>query len=185
MQKKVLSEIVIYSGEVKMPEGFEISRKKLCADILDSPAQWANVNSQKNIYYKNKDCKIPFSRSLDILNTYLRENFNLKYKIKISEHSSFGNVYQPQEQSFLRHQVNPLDLKNSPDLTMIYGVNIAQNSCDLAIEYKDNKRSELSCHIPLENNNFIVFPSIQKYMITTNQSNQINCILTTTFYIIG
>ena len=68
---------------------------------------------------------------------------------------------------------------------MIYGVNIAQNSCDLAIEYKDNKRSELSCHIPLENNNFIVFPSIQKYMITTNQSNQINCILTTTFYIIG
>ena len=34
MQKKVLSEIGLYYGEVAMPKGFEIDRNKLQSDIL-------------------------------------------------------------------------------------------------------------------------------------------------------
>ena len=36
MQKKVLSEIGLYSGDVAMPKGFEIDRDKLQSDILKS-----------------------------------------------------------------------------------------------------------------------------------------------------
>ena len=36
MQKKVLSEIALYYGDVAMPKGFEIDRDKLQSDILKS-----------------------------------------------------------------------------------------------------------------------------------------------------
>ena len=36
MFKKVLTEIPLFHGEVKMPKGFEIDRSKLKADILSS-----------------------------------------------------------------------------------------------------------------------------------------------------
>ena len=36
MQKKVLSEIGLYYGDVAMPKGFEIDRDKLQSDILKS-----------------------------------------------------------------------------------------------------------------------------------------------------
>jgi len=64
MEKKVLSEIDLYYGDVEMPKGFEIDRKKLQSDILSS-----NIN--------NKD--FPFSRNWDMLNTYIREHINLEY----------------------------------------------------------------------------------------------------------
>ena len=36
MKKEILSEIAIYSGEVKPPEGFEINRESLALDVLTS-----------------------------------------------------------------------------------------------------------------------------------------------------
>ena len=36
MQKKVLSEIDLYSGEIKTPKGFEIKRDVIKNSILDS-----------------------------------------------------------------------------------------------------------------------------------------------------
>ena len=36
MQKKVLSEIGLYYGDVSMPKGWDIDRNKLQSDILNS-----------------------------------------------------------------------------------------------------------------------------------------------------
>jgi hypothetical protein len=36
MQKKVLSEIDLYFGEIKSPKGFEINRDRIKGDILTS-----------------------------------------------------------------------------------------------------------------------------------------------------
>ena len=64
MKKKVLSEISLYFGQIKMPNYFEIDREKLCVDILLS----TNYNQE-----------VPFSKPWDMLQTYLREHINLKY----------------------------------------------------------------------------------------------------------
>ena len=56
MQKKVLSEISLYYGDVAMPKDWDIDRDKLSGDILQSVIQ-------------NKD--FPFSRTFDMLNTYI------------------------------------------------------------------------------------------------------------------
>jgi len=58
MQKKILSEIALYYGDVKMPKDWDIDRDKLQNDILKSQV----TNSP-----------FPFSRTFDILNTYMKK----------------------------------------------------------------------------------------------------------------
>ena len=63
MQKKVLSEVSLYYGDVAMPKGWDIDRDKLQSDILQS-----QINNKE----------FPFSRTVDMLNTYARA-----YKFKL------------------------------------------------------------------------------------------------------
>ena len=68
MEKKVLSEQALYFGNIDMPKNFEIDQKKLTQDILESS-------------FTNKE--FPFSRTWDMLNTYIREHVNLRHKIEL------------------------------------------------------------------------------------------------------
>ena len=52
MQKKVLSEIALYYGDVTMPKDWDIDRNKLQEDILKSQVT---------------DSPLPFSRTFDML----------------------------------------------------------------------------------------------------------------------
>jgi hypothetical protein len=163
MHKKVLSEIDLYYGQVNMPKGFEIDRDKLQEDILSS-----NINNKK----------FPFSREWDKLNTYLREHINVKYGFTLINKETWGNVYKPQEISIPLLNIDPVDLRNSPDYILLYGVNV--KDCSVRIHYDDNRRAGRSWDIPLTNNQFIMFPSMQMYYITNNQKDSLNSILTIT-----
>ena len=100
MQKKVLSEIGLYYGDVAMPKGFEIDRNKLQEDILKSQIH-------------NKE--FPYSREWDKLNTYLREHINVEYGFSLINKKTWGNVYKPQEISTPLLNIDPVDLRNAPD----------------------------------------------------------------------
>jgi hypothetical protein len=163
MQKKVLSEIALYYGDVAMPKGFEIDRDKLQSDILKS-----QIN--------NKD--FPYSREWDKLNTYLREHINVEYGFQLVNKETRGNVYKPKEISIPLLNIDPVDLRNSPDYTLLYGVNV--KDCSVRIHYDDNRRAGRSWDMPLTNNQFIMFPSMQMYYITNNQKDSLNSILTIT-----
>ena len=166
MHKKILSQIDLHFGQVEMPEGFEINREKLCIDIL---------------LFTNYNNEFPFSRSWDMLQTYLREHINLEYGFTLVHKKTIGNIYKPREYSYSLLQVDPVDLKHSPDYVMLYGVNVGKNSCKVFIEYDDNRRKGRSWEIPLNDNDFIMFPSTQRYHITANTSEQLNFILTSTY----
>jgi hypothetical protein len=166
MHKKVLSEIDLYFGQIEMPKGFEIDLEKLGADILSS-----------TIYNR----EFPFSRSWDMLQTYLRDHINLEYGFTLIHKKTIGTIYKPRQYSHSYLQVDPVDLKHSPDYVMLYGVNIGKDSCRVFIEYDDNRRKGRSWEIPLNNNDFVMFPSTQRYYITANTSEQLNFILTTTY----
>jgi hypothetical protein len=163
MQKKVLSEIALYYGDVAMPKGFEIDRNKLQKDILKSRIT-------------NKE--FPYSRSWDMLNTYMREHIHVKYGFNLINKKTWGNVYKPQEISIPLLNIDPVDLRNSPDYTLLYGVNV--KDCSVRIHYDENRRAGRSWDIPLTNNQFIMFPSMQMYYITNNQKDSLNSILTIT-----
>jgi len=163
MQKKVLSEIGLYHGDVEMPKGFEIDRNKLQEDILKSQIH-------------NKD--FPYSRTWDMLNTYMREHINVEYGFQLVNKKMWGNVYKPKEISIPLLNIDPVDLRNSPDYTLLYGVHV--KDCSVRIHYDDNRRAGRSWDMPLTNNQFIMFPSMQMYYITNNQKDSLNFILTTT-----
>tara|TARA_R100001224_G_scaffold49125_1_gene28363 strand:- start:129 stop:392 length:264 start_codon:yes stop_codon:yes gene_type:complete len=84
MQKKILSEQALYYGDVTMPENWDIDRDKLSIDILQSIIQNKNF---------------PFSRTFDMLNTYVREHIYLNYEFSLINKDTFGNIYKPGETS--------------------------------------------------------------------------------------
>ena len=164
MQKKVLSEIDLHYGTIDMPKGFEIDRDKFQADILSS-----QIN----------DSQFHFSRNWDMLNTYMREHIRLEHGFTLVNKETWGNVYKPKEISIPLLNIDPVDLRNSPDYTFLYGVNV--KDCSVRIHYDQNRRAGRSWDISLKNNSFIMFPSTQMYYITNNQKDSLNFILTTTY----
>ena len=164
MQKKVLSEIALYYGDVVMPKDWDIDRDKLQQDILQS-------------HIHNK--KFPFSRTFDMLNTYMREHINIEHNFTLINKETWGNAYKPKELSIPLLNIDPVDLRNSPDYTFLYGVNV--KDCSVRIHYDQNRRAGRSWDIPLANNDFIMFPSTQMYYITNNQKDSLNFILTISY----
>ena len=164
MQKQVLSEQSLYYGKVNMPKGWDIDRNKLTTVILQS------------ILHK-KD--LPFSRTLDMLNTYIRDHINCDFGFNLINKNMSGYIFKPQEISVPIFDTDPVDLRNSPDYTFLYGVNTTD--CIVRIHYEDNRRKGRSWDIPLENNKFIMFPSTNMYYLTNNQTEKLNFIIKITY----
>ena len=137
MKEVVLSKINLIYGSVDLPKGFEINRNKIKTDIITSYLDEKRINNNSQAY-SYKDYKVPFSKPLQWLQDYLRDNIKTDYGFNLIPKNIFGNV----------------------------------------IEYDDNRRKNRTWHLPIANNEFIMFPSTQKYMFTENKSKKLNTILT-------
>ena len=104
MEKKVLTEQALYYGDVSMPKGFEINSDKFKADILQAKLENNNFK---------------FSKNWDRLNTFIKDYINLKHKISLVNKSTFGNFYKPFTLTEPSLQVDPVDLRNSPDFVLL------------------------------------------------------------------
>ena len=164
MQKKVLSEQALYFGNVLMPKYWEIDRNELAHHILQSSLT-------------NK--KLQFSKTYDKLNTYIRDHIGLKHSINLVNKSTWGNIYKPNETTIPLLNIDPVDLLNSPDFTMLYGVKV--KDCNVRIHFDDNRRKGRSWDIELKNNMFIMFPSTNMYYLTNNQKDSLNFVQTITY----
>ena len=140
MQKVVLSEIDLYSGEVAMPKGFDIDLDKIRNDIIESYVQQKRINNNPKAYAFD-DYVVPFSQPLQWMQDYIRDHWRVEYNRTLVTKTMHGNVIHPKEKSWTRHQVDPVDLRNSPDYTLIYGVDIKKGSSECIIEYDDNRRN--------------------------------------------
>ena len=164
MHKKVLSEVSLYYGEVAMPKDWDIDRNKLQSDILKS-----QINNKE----------FPFSRNWDMLNTYIRDHIGLEYDIRLVNKETWGNMYKPQETTIPLLNIDPIDLRNSPDFTLLYGVKV--KDCMVRIHYENNRRKGRSWDIPLKNNMFIMFPSTNMYYLNNSQKDSLNFVQTITY----
>ena len=164
MDKKVLSEIALYYGDVSMPKDWQVDPIELSHHILQHQID-------------NK--KFSFSKTWDKLNTYIREHIQLEYNFQLINKKTWGNIYSPHETTLPLLNIDPVDLRNSPDYTLLYGVNV--KDCSVRIHYDDNRRAGRSWDISLTNNHFIMFPSMQMYYITNHQKDSLNFIQTITY----
>ena len=177
MQKVVLSEVDLYHGEVDMPKGFDIDRNQIRNDIIESYVKQNRINNNPQAYAFD-DYVVPFSQPLQWTQDYIRDHWTAEYGYALIFKNMHGNVMHPKEKSWTRNQVEPVDLRNSPDYTLIYGVDVKDDSCKCIIEYDDNRRKNRTWHIPIKNNGFIMFPATNKYSFSPNASNGLNIILT-------
>ena len=161
MKKKVLSEQLLFSGQVSMPKGFEINLEKLSKNILDSLITKSEFKISKN---------------WDMLNTYIIENINLKHGLRLENKKMWGNVYEPKERTHTLLEADLFDFKNSPDYILLYGVNV--ENCFIKISYDDNRFKGEGYDIELKNNMFIIFPSTNTYTISNKQTENLNLIHT-------
>ena len=165
MYKKVLTEQSIYFGEVEMPKNFEIKQDKLTNDILES------------LHF---DKKFAFSKTWDMLNNYIIDHVRLKHTLNLINKDTWGNIYKGTENTSPLLEVNPVDLRNSPDYVLLYGVKT--KNCTVIIYYDDNRRKGRSWEIELKNNMFVIFPSTNLYYISNkNNGDNLNFIQTITY----
>ena len=177
MQKKVLSQIDIYADDVKV---INIDRQQLKNDIIQNYIK-KNRMSNNPLDYSYKDYKIPFSKTLQWFKDYIIDHFRADHDQFLILKKEWGNIYESKEMSVCRNQIDPNNLKYSADYTLIYGVDVEDNSCKLVIEYDDNRRKGRTWHLPLKNNRFIIFPATQKYFISPNKAKKLNTFLTLTY----
>ena len=180
MKKKILSENSLYYGEIETPKGYEIDRDQIRNDIIDSFVNKNRINNNPKTY-AFEDYVVPFSQPLQWMQDYIRDHFFTEHHKKLVFKRTFGNVMKPNEKSWTRHLVDPVDLRNSPDFTLIYGVDVKEDSTECIIEYDDNRRKYRSNHIPIKNNEYIIFPSTNRYSFSPNTSKGLNVILTITY----
>ena len=171
------AEIDFYTDTVQV---IKIDRKKIKNDILNSFVSQNRLSNNKKDY-SYQDFNVPFSQPLERLQAYIRDHFKLDYYRTLIPKKEWGNIYNQYEASVNRHQVEPLLLRDSPDYTCLYGIEVAKDSCELVIEYDDNRRKNRTWHIPLKDNQFIIFPSIQRYFISPNKKKSMNIFLTMTY----
>ena len=164
MDKKVLSEIDLYYGDVTMPKDWEIDPIELAHQILQ---------------YQIHNKKFPPSKTWDKLNAYIREHIRLEYNLSLVNKKTWGNIYSPHQTSIPLLNIDPVDLRDSPDYTLLYGVKV--KDCSVRIHYDANRRAGRSWDMPLTNNKFIMFPSTQMYYITNHQKDSLNFIQTITY----
>ena len=164
MQKKVLKEQALYYGDVNMPKHWEIDSNDLAHHILQS--------SLTNNEFK-------FSKTWDKLNTYIKDFICLEQKINLVNKLTWGNIYKPNETTLPLLNIDSVDLKNSPDFIMLYGVKV--KDCFVKIYFDNNRRKGRSWDIELKDNMFIMFPSTNMYYITNNQKDSLNFVQTITY----
>ena len=127
--------------------------------------------------YDNK--KFPFCRTWDKLTTYVVDHIHLKHNVKLINKETWGNIYKPSEITIPLLNIDPVDLRNSPDFTLLYGVKV--KDCMVRIHYEDNRRKGRSWDIELKDNMFIMFPSTNMYYLTNNQKDSLNFVQTITY----
>ena len=164
MQKKVLSEQAIYSGEVKMPEGFEIDSLEMAKAILES---------------SYTDEKVPFSKTWDRLNKFIKEHIRVKFNLTLNNMKTRGDMYLPKDKTNPLRETDLNDLKNSPDHVCLYGI-IAEDVL-VRIYYNDNRRQGKFIDINLSTDKFIIFPANNFYHIENRQNKKLNFIQTITY----
>ena len=168
MRKNLLSEIAVYSGQIKMPEYFEIDREEIFHQML-----------REGVHEQLKET--PFTRELDKLRAYVREYVGLRHGLILENFNTESSFYFPHERSAPINHFNPMDPQGSPDYVCLYGVNVGQDSCKVLIEYDDNRVKGCVEEMSLNNNDFVLFPANLKYHIDKNRSEQLNCILVSTY----
>jgi len=165
MKKDILNEEAVFYGEVKCPKGYEINREQIKYAMM-----YGYLTKSKN--KKSTIQPLTHTIHLSFLNRYICDFFNLKQKNASSLvlKDAFSYILKQDEKTEKRNFFNPYDINGSPVYTMIYGVELENESSSLIVYHNNKKHKNLHKFYPLKNNHFVIFPSHLDHEVTKNMS---------------
>lgn len=170
IEKTILTEIPLFTGEVKMPKGWHLEKDEMVKQTTVSH------------YYEDVDHL--FYRTLDRLQTFILDYMRMEHNHAIVK----GNGHEPKARYYERNEISkPLiavdnfNLRSSPDWVLLYGIEIDPGSCIINIKYDDNKLKDRMWKVDLETNKFIMFPATLQYFVENKNNSHLNYIQTLTF----
>ena len=166
MDKTTLSELAVYSGNLELPKGLDFNPESLRADIID---------------YNTSTKPFAYSRNLDILDKYMQDYFNLHYKKFLIRRDVSGFIIGRDVQTENMFEADPMNLKDATDFVLLYGVKIKKDSCNIVLEYDDNRLKNRWYKKEFHQNSYMIFPSTTIYRVTKNESSLTNYILKITY----
>ena len=170
IEKKVLTEIPLFTGDIKMPKGWHLERDEMV--------------KQTTVSHYYEDIDHSFYKTLDRLQTFILEYMTVEHKINIlrgNNHAPSARYYERNEISKPLITVDNFNLKSSPDWVLLYGIEIDPGSCIINIKYDDNRLKDRIWKVDLETNKFMMFPAILQYFVENKNNSHLNYVQTLTF----
>lgn len=171
MKKKALSETNIYFDQ--LPDISDVDNVKIKNFILTNLFK----DIEKNKLNKNKygDMEIGTCQDISWVMDYARDKINLNHKFTLIPTKVFINVHTKYETSIKRHHIDYLDVRNSPDYTLMYVVEA--NNSEIVVEYNDHRKQGNSYNIKLKNKDLIMWNSDLNYYLTPNLEEEYRILL--------
>lgn len=164
MHKKVLSETVFYYGE--LPHISHVSNEEIKNFILKEFSKIKSINEDRY-----KDIKLPAHKHISWIIDYVRDIVKTKFGFTLIPINIISQVHEIKETTIKRNHVNPYDIHNSPDFTLIYCVDFNEED-QLVIEFEDHRNKENYWTIPIKNKDFVMWNSDLNYYISPNKKEK-------------
>jgi len=174
MKAHKLTETLVYESVLGPEKGYSIDREKIKEDAIHGYLKSKKRDNFKNSI-KYKDYEFYYvSQETEFLNSFIRDEFFIKTKEKISLHDKYINVMERFEQSYLRNNINLGSYKESPWYTCVYCCDVLKDSSELVIEYNNHLNRKNIMNFKLENNKIFIFPSTLKFFFSENIGTEPN-----------
>tara|TARA_B100001564_G_C20191470_1_gene468580 strand:+ start:12 stop:530 length:519 start_codon:yes stop_codon:yes gene_type:complete len=158
MKKNTLSELqLIYDFK---PRILKVNNEDLKSHILSHQP----FNSKEYI-------ELNYHQQLQWFCDYYAELYNVEYDSIIHQKTD-ALILKSGESLDLHNHIDKWDLPNQPDLSCLYTVSQGKKESSIVFEYDNNRFVDKKWTIRIEDNKIIMFNSILKHKITTNENDE-------------
>jgi|TARA_R100001530_G_scaffold43402_1_gene33012 hypothetical protein len=173
MKEIELSKKLILHG--KLP----LSLSSVNFDKIFEFINFATLDLKKRKLNRFNDIDIPLMQDIIWILDYAEGQFQLKRNKTLERKSLDVMVHGKGEGSLKRHHLNYPNLKDSPDIVLLYFIKSDNN--EIIIEYDDNRKKDLYWTLPIEGNQYVLFNSNLEYYILPNKSDKQRIVLRATY----
>jgi uncharacterized protein (TIGR02466 family) len=118
---------------------------------------------------KNEDLIIPKSKPLEELINIIKDKFYIRYTQVIEPTNYWAQVHSQNESTNLHDHVDCFDIKNSPDLSGVYYLEVPKDSGDIVFQWPINKYNQYKrWWFKPKEGDLLLFPSTLDHFVTKN-----------------
>jgi len=146
----------------------KIDKQDLIKDCLDA---FKNNNRMSTDISdtRNEDLIIPKTKVLDELIGIIKDKFFIRYSQVLELLNHWGQVHQQNESTNTHDHVDCFDIKNSPDLSGVYYLQVPKDSGDIVFQWPTNKYNQYKrWWFKPKAGDLLLFPSTLDHFVSKN-----------------